>query len=209
VRQVVRAVERYDSRVVHHLVQDDHVVGSLEELHVVVVGARVHRGTGVEAKDAALEGAAVLRAVRIAAKGGAACGGAVPRGRRQRRQAAVGRIDEERRPQVAGELPAVVPPEVVVAARQRNPAVGPRLVLIEHGKPLLRELRGFLRAEHVLVGKGLRPLERRQAPEVPDSLQVGATVRGARRLPRVGRVVLAGSCSRDEQRGGEQHGETG
>ena len=58
-------VQRDDARVVDHLVEDDHVVGCLEQLHVVVVGARRHRWPRVEAEQAALRDTAILGAMRM------------------------------------------------------------------------------------------------------------------------------------------------
>ena len=45
-------IKRDDARIVDHLVEDDHGVWGLEELHVVVVCTREHRWSGIESEDA-------------------------------------------------------------------------------------------------------------------------------------------------------------
>ncbi|PYR38569.1 MAG: hypothetical protein DMF90_02815 [Acidobacteria bacterium] len=54
------AVERHDSGVVHHFVEDDDGVGGLQQLHVHVVGVGRHGWAGIEAQDAALADGPIL-----------------------------------------------------------------------------------------------------------------------------------------------------
>ena len=99
-----------------------------------------------------------------------------------RRDAAVGRIDDERRAQVGGQAVAVVPPEVVVGALDVAPgtAVAPVGVpALERGGP---ELGRLLRGEDGLVAQPGRPLERGQRPEVPDAAEVRRSPRRAGRF---------------------------
>src|SRR3954466_10888790 len=56
------AVERNDPRVVDHLVDDRHVRGVLDDLHVVVVRTGHHRRSRVEADKAPLVDREILRA---------------------------------------------------------------------------------------------------------------------------------------------------
>src|SRR5262245_52382498 len=59
------SVERNDPRIVDHLVDDRDKSGTLEQLDIVVVGARRHRRSGIKAKDAALRQRPVFMRVGV------------------------------------------------------------------------------------------------------------------------------------------------
>ena len=207
-------VERNDARVVHHLVEQHHVVLGLEQLHVLVVAAGRHRRAGVEADDATH-----LQRVRTHVLDPAAGGDVVHeqpaphllqvrpllrRGCRQRRHTAVRRIDDERRAPRLDRAVARVEPELVVVADH----VG-RLLVVAHGElgqPPGLVFRRLLRGQHRLVAQLLRAFERRERAEVPDALEVRRAPRGARRVPV---LVLGGGGSGREQQTGDncRHGE--
>ena len=201
----VPLVERHDARLVHHLGEDDHVVGRLEELQVLVVAAPGGDGhdrrAGVEAEEATLGEPAVLGAVEadaahhephgaVARRRVVAVGdGELPRGRRpRRRNPAVRGIDDERRAPVVDHADHAVVPEIVVAddaaaGRQRLRPDGGRPVrldgLLQRGR---LDGRRFLRRQLRLAGPSLGPLERRQGAEVPDGLEIRPAVGESRRL---------------------------
>ncbi len=186
-------VQRHDARIVHHLVEDDDVVRRLEDLNVLVIAGRHDRRTGVEPQETPFGQPAVLRPVRPDAADAephrtlrlAVLGCLTRHPRARARDPAVRWVDDERRPPVVDDAGAAVEPEVVVAAhisahRQRFGAdlAGP--VGVDGGLDGLRlDLRRFLcRQQRLAI---LRPLQRRQRPEVPDPLQVRFPVRQTRR----------------------------
>src|SRR5713101_8809974 len=63
-RRVRTPAQWHDPGAVDHLVEDHHMVGRLNDLHVVVVRARHHGRSGVEAQDAAFRDGTVLRVVK-------------------------------------------------------------------------------------------------------------------------------------------------
>ena len=89
-------VERHDARLVDHLVDDRHVAGRLHDRVAVVVAAGQDR-SGEAARDAALGQIEIGVRGRVAGLARAPLGEALLRGRCERRQAAVRRIDEQRR----------------------------------------------------------------------------------------------------------------
>ena len=95
---------------VNHLLHDRHVGRRLDDLEVVVVAARQLRRA---ARDAALGEIAVLGSARLAAHRGGHFRRPLLAVGRQRRNAAVGRIDHQRRPP-RRDGPAALPPELVV-----------------------------------------------------------------------------------------------
>ena len=198
-----RVVERDDADVVHHLVQDRDVTGRLEDHHVVVVGARAHRRTGVETHDAAVGQAAVLVGVVPVLL---LVGAPLRRGLDGRlgpwRQPAVGRIDDERCPLVGSELDAALVPELVV---RQHPAFGSRAVarrpllgieeVAVQTRPFGRlESRRLLRRELLDALELPGPLERRQGAEREDPGDVRLSVR------RPHRHRTAGGRLRDRRR---------
>ena len=90
------AVERHDARFVDHLVDERHVPGRLHDLVPVVVATGQDR-TDEAARDAALGQGEVRVRGRVAVLARAPLGDALLRGRRHGRQAAVRRIDDQRR----------------------------------------------------------------------------------------------------------------
>ena len=94
--EVRPSVERDDPRLVDHLVGDGHHAGPLHDAVGVAVDGRHHRA-GQAARDAAVVEAAVFPRVGLTAALArlGARGRAGPRLRRERRDAAVGRIDHE------------------------------------------------------------------------------------------------------------------
>ena len=175
-RRVRPPVQRDEAGAVDHLVEDQHGVLRLHQLHVVVVGARDHRRPRVEADDAALGERTLFRVVVLAAPRRVAR----LRRRRHRRHAAVGRIDDQRR--LLRDALAEVPPEVVVGALDVGRGAAAAVVLVAGLDPLLRELFGLLVAERALAGERARALEWRELGEVPRALEVGVAVRRARHL---------------------------
>ena len=191
------AVERDDACAVNHLVQDDHVIVRLHQLHVVVVGARDHRRTRIEAEHAALGERPFLRVVVLAA----ASGSARLRFRGERRDPAVRRIHDQRR--LLRDSLAEVPPEVVVRALDVGGRAAASIVLVGALDPLLRELLGLFVADGTLAGECAGPFERRQLREVPRALKVGVAVRRARhlRLHRLGGNSYGGEEEDPEENG--------
>src|SRR4029077_12785551 len=120
------SVERNDPRIVDHLVKDRDISGSLEQLDIVVVGARGHRRPGIKAEDAALR----QRPVFIRGGVGPAKGGVVAPRRNEVRSLlsfgrhggipAIGRVDDQRRALRSYDLVAAVPPELVVGGSPGN-----------------------------------------------------------------------------------------
>src|SRR5262245_41330215 len=111
--------DRYDAGIVDHLVEDDHAIGVLKNLHVVVIRTRIHRRPRVE-REASLAERSILRAVGwMLAPFRGARRRALLRGGGECRHAAVGWIDDERARMLAvdrGEPQAAVEPELVVRA---------------------------------------------------------------------------------------------
>ena len=138
-RRRMAAVHPDDAHVVHHLRQNHHGIGRLHDLMQVVVevgGKNRRSGSRAETEQAAFGERTNLRVVvgvrplesRIVLAGGlVGCrprrivGGAAPllRFGRQRRHAAVGRVDDEGRALLAvdrGEMRPGIEPEIVIAA---------------------------------------------------------------------------------------------
>ena len=191
-------VERDDARIVHHLVEHHHVVRRLEELHVLVVAAGGHRRPLVEAEDAAVERTAIEpRIGRMLRPPRPPLLRAPLSFFRQRGDAPVRRIDDQRRAPGLDDVGAAVHPEVVVGAdvAARLGAAGLRLpepdVAIDR---LLFAVRRLFLGQELLVPELLRPLQRRDRAEVPHALQI-------RRAPRrPGRFVLPGRRRRRQRR---------
>ena len=164
--------------VVDHLGHDRDVALRLEDLHHVVVGPRGHRRTGVEAEDAALERVPLLRAGRGLAPERVALVRPAPGIIRERRQAAVRRIDDQGSPHGAGHFLAQIEPEGVVAHVDVALAGVDIAAALRRARgalflaPLLPG-RGLLSGQGRLVAEGGRPLERRDRAEVPSALEVG------------------------------------
>ena len=147
------AVERDDAGVVRHLVHDRHVAGRLHDLQVAVVAGLQPRQAEVHAAFAGREHFRILERVRLAVLD---LGGApLLRFGRHRRNPAVGRIGDERRP-------AIVPvaldePELVVVAGARIVRAG-LVMRFEHGEDqAVAELRvavvvGDLRRDLLEIG---------------------------------------------------------
>ena len=185
-------VERNHPHVVHHLVEDDDVVGGLEELHVVVVRARHHRRTGVEPHEAPFREPAVLRTIG-AKTGRPHSPGMFPRQVRverpdlpthaigQRGELPIGWLHDQRRAPVVTNFGAKVQPEPVVGA---DAALGRWPI------DRLRERRGArLHGGSLLLGPGLAnpfsALEWRRGTEVPYPLQIRPAISQTRWLPLV------------------------
>src|SRR5712671_3982595 len=120
------SVERNDPRIVDHLVDDRDKSGTLEQLDIVVVGARGHRRSGIKAKDAALRQRPVFMRVGV----GPAENSVVARRRngvcsllsfgRHGGIPAIGRVDDQRRSFRSDDIVAAVPPELVVGGSPGN-----------------------------------------------------------------------------------------
>src|SRR5215471_15909153 len=122
------SVERNDPRIVDHLVDDRDISGSLEQLDIVVVGARGHRRSGIKPEDAALRQRPVFIRVGV---GPAKDGVVAPRRNAVRSLLsfgrhggvpAIGRVDDQRRALRSYNLVAAVPPELVVGGSPGNSA---------------------------------------------------------------------------------------
>ena len=122
VRHVWASVQRDDARVVHHLVEDDDVAGSLDQVHVLVVATREHRRAGIESEEASLGEAAIFWSV----DGGSASAvpdwavarkildqraGLMPCVIPEARHASIGWVDDQRRASVADDTGSSVEPE--------------------------------------------------------------------------------------------------
>ena len=166
------AVERDDARVVHHLVGDDDRVGRLYDSRAVAVDHRQPR-TCQAARDAAVVVVEVLDGVEGTHAVGTRDGAARACFRRERRDPAVRRIDDER--------------GVAEVARALFIAEGAcsRVVEITRLAALTRALREFLVGE-VLARPELRRARHRHAAHVvarPDALEIGMAPRQLRRCP--------------------------
>ena len=205
------AVERHDPYRVNHLGHQHHLVGSLEDLQVLVVAAGRDRRAGVEAENAAVEGAAVEPGVgRMIPQVGAPGVGALPALGRHLRQTAVRRVDDERRAPGADGARAAVEPEVVVEAGRtllapvhalggRGAPGGPVGELDVAVDDLLLQVGRLFRGQERPVAQLLGPLQRRDGAEVPDALQI--------RIPPAGpQLVLGRGRRRRQQHGRGQHG---
>ena len=205
------AVQRDDANRVHHFGQQDEVPRRLEDLHVLVVAARGDRRPGIEAQDAAVVGAQVRVGLRILHPE------RTERNLRPRLAllgelgyAPVRRIDDERRAQRLDDRGAAVHPEVVVGAHVVAGHGRARVLLPQAEVPVelvLLALGRLFGSQERLVAQILGPLERRERPEVPDSLQIRIAPTGARRLLRRRRY---GECSQASHRHREcyRHPET-
>ncbi len=167
------AVERYDARVMDHLVENHHVSRRLEELHEVGVHEGDHGRPGVRPQDAPLEQTAVLRTVgafreRHSLLERTVLGPRVTRRRvrRQRRNPPIRWIHDQRRALVLGDLRRPVKPEVI-----RDPAVSATHTLPAFCGRLL-ERRRFLIGQELSPGERAGSLQRRQGGVVPDALQI-------------------------------------
>src|SRR5215467_13887891 len=114
------SVERNDPRIVDHLVDDRDISRSLEQLDIVVVGARGQRRSGIKTEDATLRQRPVFIRVGV---GPAKVGVVAPRRNEVRSFlsfgrhggiSAIGRVDDQRRALRPYDLVAAVPPELVV-----------------------------------------------------------------------------------------------
>ena len=125
-RSVRPAVERDDARLVVHLDEDHDVIGRLEDAVVVVVRLGQHRRRGAE-HDAALREPAIRRPVgRVRGHvGGALLDGGLRR-RRQRGDAAVARLDDERSAPGSDAARAALEEDVVVGADVAGAQAGGR-----------------------------------------------------------------------------------
>ena len=189
-------VERNDARLVDHLQQQHHVVRRLEDLVVRVVDVRNH-GDGQRAGDAALPRVAIEPRIGLAASLARVLAVDQPplRRRQQRRDATVGRVDDQRLAVGLGDL-------------LDPPGAGPARRLDD------RRL-GQLAALDLRAGA---PLERRLVRVVPDSAKVrsapgrpgyGPALDGVQQSadadrragPRVARILSGG---RRQREGGDQ-----
>ncbi len=207
------AVGRDDAGVVHHLVDDHHVSGGLHNLQVVVVGARGHRRTGIEADEAAVGESPVL--VRVAEAGVRSlrpfC---VPAARGLgERNCPVRGIDNERRAFVGRQPAATLVPELVV---RQHAAFGPRRVprarlpfdRIEQITIEPRVFRRFeggslLLGECALSGQRFRALEWCDRAERIDALEVWLPIG----CPGWSRGFALSRCGERRQRHRSQQGE--
>src|SRR5262245_24185930 len=197
------AIKRDDSCLVNHLGLKDDVVARLNDLDIVVVGARDHRRPGVEPEEAAVGEAEALWIVEAAGAPAAAPA-------RRERDAAVGRIDDKRCALVLGQLIAPLVPKIVVgkhAALRSGRIAGARLPFLRIIQVAVQadvlaglERRGLFRRQFFLTLEGRGPLERRDRSECERALEIGLSVRSARWLPR---ARLGGYGGGDQQGGGQ------
>ena len=202
------AIERHDARVVNHLRHHDDVILGLDDLNVVVVGARRERRSGVEAENAAFAERPILGAIRWSALFPRGRAGACPllRFGGQRRHPAVCRVDHDRRLAGAGHpRPPVVPEIVIGAVDVRRGAALPAFILLGIRRRLLLDLRDIVVAQYGFFSEGGWPLERCDVREAPRSLKVGFAVgrAGNRRLRRRRRSRLCGDSAADGRRDDE------
>ena len=208
-------VERYDTRAVHHLVQQHHVVRRLDQLDVLVVAGRCHRGAGIEAEQAAdrehpaaevFDPSAVDRRVTVHAFASLSLGRPLRvRLGCQRRHAPVRGIDDQRCLVGLAEGVAGIEPELVVVADD----VG-RLLVVAHGKfgeSLGLEGSRFFIGEKLLVGQRTRTFERRQGAEVPDTVQIRRAPGRSWRLVCRGGPLGLGHRGGSTQQAGNNHRE--
>ena len=186
-RHVRAGADREDARVVNHLGAERDDVRTLRDLEVALIaGASVGRAGA----DAARAEGEILRAI-----GRAACllrglqrAGPLGRARRERREAAVRRVDDERRAIVED---ALGQPALVVVARLRVAGAELRLAVERRQDQFVGEERiaavhqrldlllqvGQLRVGHRRASRELRgALERRHVVVRPHALHVGAAV---------------------------------
>ena len=211
--QMVAVVGGNHAVVVHHLVQDGHVAGRLDDAHDVVVGARAHGRAGVEADQAARCRRAVGRRERATLPRLPVLRHAHPRFRGVFRHPPIGGIDDERRAPGAGDRRADVQKDEVVAdvhvALARLVRRGSfRRALVPFGDAVLPRF-DLLVSEELLVRELLWSLHRRRGAEIPRALQIGNAPGGLRRRFDAGGGVSVG-CRRvfasQGRRGGQQHG---
>ena len=181
---------------VNHLVVDHDPVFRLNQQNVVVVGTGRHRRAGHAPQDAALAERPIQPGVEAASdaaffarvgrlEDAARVGPLLTLGG-QRRDFPVRRIDDQRG-LVADDFLAVVPPEIVVGARDIRSRPAVPAILVEGCAPGLLVLGDFGVAQRRFVGELSRPLQRRHAAVVPYALQIRLTVHRPRRriaLPR-------------------------
>ena len=207
-------VGRDDARVVDHLVDDHDVARSLQNLQVVVVGARDHRRPGVEAHDAAVGQAAVGVGIRKA-RVGLLCPFRVLLARSLRKgNSPIRRIHDERRALVLGELASTLVPELVVgqhaALRPRCvPGARRSLLRIEQIAVLALVLRGF-EGRRFLGGQGLLPfkpsgtLQGRDRAERESALYVRFAVRRPGRRPGPALASRGSRCQHGHRQDAER-----
>ena len=208
------AGHRHHPHVVNHLLKNGDGLGRLHDLNVAVVGgADARHAVG----DAAFRERSIFRPVGGAARTAlrplyrrrlAGAGDALAPGRGQRRELAVRRIDDERRPVVPFPLRH---PELVVVAGGRVVRVliefpgslGGESQLDDVAEDRVAAVAGLARHDrlqlrHLGVGQELlvlplsRPRHRRDAVVAPDALQIRLTVGRPRHLP-----ALRGAVGRD------------
>src|ERR1051325_11662982 len=165
-------VQRDYARVVDHLIQDDEGMRRLDHLIVVVVGAGHHGRTGTVQQDAALSHRTILGAVGgVQASGLFHLFSTLLCQRRQRRNAAIGGIDDQRGSKSLGDAGSAVPPEIVVGARHVGVGSGAvTLVLVVLFNRPLEVGGGFLFGEECFVWEIGGSLQRREDRVGPDAL---------------------------------------
>ena len=155
---------------VDHLVEDEDVSRRLDQLDVVVVRARHHRRPGVESEDAALGERTLFGIVEMVP---AFLDPLLRRGR-QRRDAAVGRIDHQRG--LRGDPGPEVPPEIVVGAFHVHRRTAVAAILVRRFDAVLGELLRLFFRNRLLSGEFAGTLERSELGEIPRALQVGPAI---------------------------------
>ena len=178
-------------------------------MHVVVITAGLHGRAGVKPDEAALKRAAVFGAVSGTLHGCLACVFPFLPCWGERRDSAVGRVNDQRRPLVFCEAVSIVQPEVVVCSgdifrRLRGPPI-----VVAAGEQLLLKFGGLFVAENFGVRKFFRALQGRNRSVVPYAAEVGLAPRCSRGL-RVGGLALRGwqGCQNDECQNPGQSGES-
>jgi hypothetical protein len=191
------AIERDHSGLVIQLEQDHHVSRRLHDLIVAVVGGRQHRGPRTKEDDAAVIELVALCGIPPAHEFGGlgAFGCAFLPLRCQRRESAVGRIDDQRSAQI----------QAVWGLTSIQPELSE--VIMDVGNRARHRLLGFLRRSFLfrlqrfvsrieLLVDVLGTLQRRVSGVGPEALKVGLPVGRARGSPL---SDLADSRSRYEK----------
>ncbi len=155
---------RNDSRVMNHLVEDDHCAVGLDDLDVVVVHARQHRWSGRGPKQTPLVERQFLDIGRRCSF--TSClrpsRGACLRLRRQRWQPSVDGIDDQRRASIDECAGSRIPPVGSGSIVRRGlPRIGPTF-----------ECGGLFRCQPLFPGQFLGTLERRHGRVRPGALEV-------------------------------------
>ncbi len=184
------AIQPDDARVVDHLEVDDDLVGRLEDAHAVIVAEGQHRA-GEAARDAAIpvvevRGPVIGLAIDPARTAELLHLAAI---RRHRRQAAVWRIDQQRRALADGEaLDPVAHAELVGLGLVRG------CVLRAVGCLLARCIFGVGQIDATALGGRALQIDAAQAVDRPAAAQVGMAPSGA------GRGEMPGSANLVELR---------